>query len=370
MILAATFIVSSIRSLETGFTGLGSSSYDELGSTIIVSPNWNVTCFRFLNALPLAVRNALGKLVLGIAGSVKARFACGKVIRSCGRDEPDRASSKGRYVGVKRPWKSVVSSSLVPGDLPALFLGGVPERFAGDRDSDLVRGGLPTSGGVVVPFIVSFSTLTVGWLGSAAGLDLEFEELSDGFFPLTRPFARTCLPAKRLDRAEIAGVLLVAPVSSGWDRSFLLPDRNSCSKLRNSLSFWALKLAISSPICLRFSSSSAAMSDSESLDSSLPGEGSDERATFMCAECRYIADGAIVGSRSGWKKSAYALIGGQAGPLNTRELWDPHSAACYPKARHQKGAWRCSHPTVAKGLPPVTQMALGELGGEEGGRAW
>jgi len=61
-------------------------------------------------------------------------------------------------------------------------------------------------GGVVVPFIVSLSTTTVGLLGSALGLDLELETPSDIFFPLSRPFGRTWLPAKRLDTAETVDV--------------------------------------------------------------------------------------------------------------------------------------------------------------------
>ena len=80
------------------------------------------------------------------------------------------------------------------------------ERSAGERDRDLVRGGVPTMGGVVVPFIVSLSTTTVALLGSVLGLGLELERPSDIFFPLSRPFGRSWLPAKRLDTAETADV--------------------------------------------------------------------------------------------------------------------------------------------------------------------
>ena len=89
---------------------------------------------------------------------------------------------------MKSPEKSLFSSSLALGDLPALFRGGVIERSAGERDRDLVGGGVPTMGGVVVPFIVSLSTTTVALLGSVLGLGLELERPSDIFFPLSRPF--------------------------------------------------------------------------------------------------------------------------------------------------------------------------------------
>ena len=54
---------------------------------------------------------------------------------------------------MKSPEKSLFSSSLALGGLPALFHGGVIERSAGERDRDLIGGSVPTMGGVVVPFI-------------------------------------------------------------------------------------------------------------------------------------------------------------------------------------------------------------------------
>lgn len=92
---------------------------------------------------------------------------------------------------MKSPEKSVFSSSLLFDDLFVLLLGGVIDRFVGERDTDLVRGGVPTLGGVVVPFIVSFSTPSVGGLRTALCLDLELDRSPENFFPLLRPFGRT-----------------------------------------------------------------------------------------------------------------------------------------------------------------------------------
>ena len=94
-------------------------------------------------------------------------------------------SSNRRWLGVKRPWKSS-SLSAMAGDLPDSFSeegrGGVPDRYVGDRDRRFAKGGVPDTGGVVMPLMVTLSMETLGLLGWGVGFDPPLFKSSIFFF--------------------------------------------------------------------------------------------------------------------------------------------------------------------------------------------
>ena len=102
---------------------------------------------------------------------------------------------------------------------------------------------------------------------------------------------------------------------------------------------------MSSSFCLRFSSSSASISNSESLDSSLAGEGSDDLATLICAECRYMLSVKTVRPR-------IHLIENACG-------WLPVSCT---SSRASQSTDRVLAPPLRRLLPQITaQRLLGKL---------
>ena|SRR5271163_3176888 len=109
---------------------------------------------------------------------------------------------------------------------------------------------------------------------------------------------------------------------------------------------------MSSSICLRFSSSSASISDSESLDSSLAGEGSDDLATLICAECRYMLSVKTVRPR-------IHLIENACG-------W--FAASC-TSSHASQSTDRVLEPPLCRLLPQITaQRLLGKLTSDRGKR--
>ena len=80
-------------------------------------------------------------------------------------------------MGVKRPANWL---ERLRGDLWRLFRGGVRDRLDGERERDLVRGGVPGVGGVVVPLTVSLSRERVGFAGRVVGLIFGLDTPSDG----------------------------------------------------------------------------------------------------------------------------------------------------------------------------------------------
>src|SRR5271156_5476443 len=120
---------------------------------------------------------------------------------------------------------------------------------------------------------------------------------------------------------------------------------------------------MSSSICLRFSSSSASISDSESLDSSLAGEGSDDLATLICAECRYMLSVKTVRPRihlienaCGWFASSCTT---SHASQSTDRVLEPPLCRLLPQNCCPKVAGKSSHPTAERGLPQAARGAPG-----------